>query len=59
MLLCSIKNSIPQYKLLCFINYELNFTRFEKFNVEFRKYYNDKSLDETYQDCWRNMSFNN
>ena len=35
MLLSSMKKCLQQYKLLCFINDELNFNRFKNFNIEF------------------------
>lgn len=62
MLLSSMEKCLPEYNLLCFINYELDFKRFEKFNIEFRNYYDDGSLSVYRNDpdgtTWKNMSFN-
>jgi len=58
-LMNSIHKHIPEYKMICFTNFdnELKLNVGEKYNVEYRKYY-DKQVRKLYNDKWLNLSFN-
>lgn len=57
LLVKSIKKYINEYKLICYINFDINKKLFENFNIEFRKYY-DRSKIKLYNNKWLNLSFN-
>lgn len=53
----SIKKYVPQYRILCYTNFEIEGNKHEGLNINIRKYY-DNSKIKMYSDPWLNLSFN-
>jgi hypothetical protein len=57
MLAKSIKRHIPDYKIICYTNFEMEINKNKRFNMDLRMYY-DNSKIKMYSDPWLNLSFN-
>lgn len=56
-LLKSMHNTVPNYHLICYTNFNIQKKMFRHFNLELRKYY-DNMKDKIYDNKWLNLSFN-
>ena len=57
LLVISLHKNITNYELICFTNFEIKDPSLEKYNITYRKYY-DNSIIDLFQSKWLNLSFN-